>query len=630
MIRRLSLSILVCLFLLAARQRAVQHPLATALDVPPRDVFSFAQPSEIVVRHVSLDLSVDFETKRLSGSATLSLYNVTGTRSLVLDTRGLTIHRVVLDDGSDATFTLGIPSQLGQPLTIAVSPTTRTFRIDYTTSDAASALEWVSAEQTFGRQQPFVYSQNEADHARSWIPIQDTPQVRVTYDATLRVPPGMLALMSAENPQSVRSDGVYRFVMDQTVPPYLIALAVGRLEFRALSERTGFYAEPELVEAAAWDVQYLPEMLAAAEKILGPHPWGRHDILLMPPTYIVGGMEHPRLNFINPFSVVTFNGTPPLPSTLLAHELAHSWAGDLTTLATWEDVWLNEGITSYLTQRILEEMYGAERVEHAYFVDRRGYEGFATNPSEPRLTILHRGFVKDETPDQRFDTTAYTKGELFLRTLEDELGRTNLDRFLRRYFDEFAFRWVDDRSFLALLGTMGLADARLRLNEWIYQPGLPSNVSAPTTSRIFERVQASATSFINGKPARDLDTTSWTDVEMELFLQLAAPAVRSRMAEFDGAFSLTARQTPPLWWLLNGIYSRYQPIYPAVERVLMRGGTNTRMFILYNALISSDVDNRRWAAEVFSRLRARYHPNVEQQVEAWLREYGLAGMKIAA
>ncbi|MFZ2490587.1 MAG: M1 family aminopeptidase/hydrolase [Thermoanaerobaculia bacterium] len=629
MTRRLTLSILVFLLLFAGRQRAVQHPVVTPLDIPPVDVFSWSEPSKVVVRHVSLDLTVDFEARRLAGSASLWLHNVIGTRTLVLDTRDLTIHRVVLDDGRDATFTLGIASALGRPLTIAIEPATRSLRIDYTTSSQASGLEWVTAQQTYGRQQPFLYSQNEAHHARSWIPIQDTPQIRVTYDATVRVPPGMLALMSAANPQAVVPDGVYRFAMDQTVPPYLIAVAAGRLEFRALSERTGIYVEPELAAAAVHDVHYLPDMLAAAERLLGPHPWGRHDILLMPPTYIVGGMEHPRLNFINPFSVVTFNAANPLPSTLIAHELAHSWAGDMTTLATWEDVWLNEGITSYLAQRILEEMVGTERVEYAYFLDRSNFENHARNPPSPSVTILHRGYVKDESPDERFDTTQYTKGELFLRTLEDELGRPVFDDFLRSYFAEYAFRWVDDRNFLASLERKGLAHDRLRLQEWIYQPGLPSNVSAPTTSRIYTRVQAEATAFANGRAARLLSTSGWTDVEMELFLNLAASAVRSRMAEVDTTFSLTARETPPLWWLLNGIYSRYSPIYAAVERVLLRGGTNSRMVTLYSALMN-DSEGRQVAARVFATARDRYHPATAKQIEELLRKYGLAEYERAA
>ncbi len=614
---RLLLSLGIVLLLMNARHRAVQHP-SPFTDLP-QDAFSFSEPARITTRHLTLDLTVDFATRRVSGKATLDIQNLTGTRTLILDTSALTISRVTRD-GQPATYSFGTTTDWGTPLRIDIEPTTRRVTIEYSTSNAAGLL-WNTAAQSYGRVQPYLYTQNEPIQARSWIPLQDTPTVRLTYDATIRVPQGLLALMSAgDNPREVEASGVYTFAMEQSIPSYLIALAVGRLAYHPFNERTGVYAEPELLEDAAWELAYLPDMLAAAERILGPHPFPRHDVLLMPPTYIAGGMEHPMLNFINPFSVVTGNRPAVLePRNLMAHELAHSWAGDATTLGSWNDIWLNEGITSYLTLRILEEMGYRELSELGFQIDRLNYQGFASTTQTPEVTTLHR-----TVPDPYgFNITAYTKGSLFLRTLEGHLGRATLDRFLRDYFRSFSFRWVDDRNFVArLAATLGHAPAAtLRLSEWLYGTGLPSNLTAPTSSVMYDRVTARLIAFSGGAAFSTLDPQSWTETELNLFLQGAnQDTLRSRLGEIDAALGLSMRQAPPTAWLTNALAAKYSPADAAVERVLMRGGGNGTMTTVYSALIAV---NRTRAAEIFAIAKDRYHPNVAAVIQKWLEESAL-------
>lgn len=586
----------------------MQHPSPFE---PPPDVFSFSEPAKVRVHHLALDLTVDFARTRLSGTATLDIQNLTGTRTLVLDSDNLTVTRVTRDGGTPASFSIGTANRFGAPLRIDIEPTTRSVTIEYTTSSSAGGLHWNTAAQSYGRLLPYLYTQNEPVEARTWIPIQDTPTVRMTYNATIRVPAGLLALMSAgDNPRAANATGVYTFSMNQTIPAYLIALAVGRLEYHAFDERLGVYAEPELMEHAAWELQYLPAMMAAAERILGPHPFPRHDLVLMPPTYIVGGMEHPMLNFVNPFGAVNMNGpADPSPRNLIAHELAHSWAGDATTLGSWYDVWLNEGITTYLTQRIIEEMGYAERAEHQFYADRVNYESYLLKLRDPAPSALHRAL---EDPGLGFGSTSYTKGGLFMKTLEDLLGRTTLDAFLRDYFRSFSFRWVDDRLFLSrLTATLGRTpDASLRLQEWLYGTGLPSNVTAPAGSAIARRVQARVEAFNAGTPVTSLDPQSWTDLEIDLFLNAANTG--ARMAEIDAALGLSLRVTPPTPWLLLAITRRYAPADAAVERILARGGPNGTTVTLYSVMIPID---RARAQQLFNTWRERYHPNVVTSIQ---------------
>ncbi|HET7437211.1 MAG TPA: M1 family aminopeptidase/hydrolase [Thermoanaerobaculia bacterium] len=624
------LALLVFSFtLIAARQRAVVHPTTPPL-VAPEDVVSFAEPEKVTTRHLALDLTVDFDRKELSGSATLDIENLSSTNKLVLDTRDMTIHSVTVD-GVTAHYTLGSTNVYGAPLTIDVTPASRVVKIDYTSHNTPyqnGGLYWNTAAQSYGRKFPYLYSQNEPDDARNWIPIQDTPSVRMTYDATIHVPQGFLALMSAENPTQTNDTGVYTFHQGNTVPAYLIALAAAHLEFRATGPRTGVYAEPELIDDAAWDLQWMPEMVDAAERIAGPYRWGRYDVLLMPPTYVVGGMEHPRLNFISPFGVVNGNHAEhPLPSPLIAHELAHAWSGDLVTTATWEDIWLNEGITSYLTYRIIEELSGPDRVQYYQYSDNRSFASFAAAAVDPRATLLHRPLVPYELAEYGFNSAAYTKGALFGVTLEKSIGRESFDAFLKDYFSTFAFRWMDSATFLSYLRQRALAgrsdvEAQLQLDRWVYQSGLPENVGAPAHSALYDRVSAEATRFRSGTKIAQLNTTNWTDVEIDLFLSLTSQALLTRMSEVDAFWHLSERKTPPLNWMVASARSGYQPGLAGVERVLLRGGSNSQVLTLYYALMDSTA-GKNLAKSSFLQAHDRYDESVAAQVQSLLDQAGL-------
>lgn len=622
--RRAALALFTLLLLVNARHRSVGHPSGWPLTQLPRDVYTFSNTSEVTTRHIVLDITVDFAARKLHGIATLEIDNFAATNKLVLDTYLLDVSRVTLDGSTPATWSFGTSSSYGRPLNVTIGQNTHTVTIEYTTSPDAFGLNWATAEQSYGRAQPYLYSLNEPVGARSWIPIQDTPAMRTTYEATLRVPRGLIALMSAEdNAQATNDTGVYVVHMGDPIPPYLIALAVGRLEFHAFDDRTGVYAEPELIDDAAWELQYLPKMLATAEQIVGLFPFRRHDVLLMPPTFQAGGMEHPMLNFIAPFNLITGNHPAELqPSPLIAHELAHSWSGDATTLATWDDVWLNEGITSYLTNRILEEMAGPvsgeEMAEFRFFIDRRDYAAYAAQAPAAQTT-LHRTVP---SAGAGFSNTSYVKGELFLKTIEDTLGRPDFDFFLRRYFQVFAFRWVDHENFLDALREFGIRgnaqlEASLRLDEWLYEGGLPSNITAPTTSALQQRVLLRSNRFRSGVPLAQLEPDTWTDLEKDLFVQSTeANYLIAHIAEVDAALGFSTMVTPPLTWLNRAIAAHYQPAMPAVERALLRGGPSGWITSLYNTLVNSGQTS--YARDVFAVARSRYPDAVEAQVASLL------------
>ena len=588
---------------------------AAAAPAAVQDPHSYAKPQEVAVEHLGLDLTVDFPRKQLAGRASLRLRNRTGATQLHLDTRDLDIRRVLLDAGTEARFTLGEPKPfLGRELVVEIAPGTRVVHIDYATSAEAAALQWLEPRQTSGSH-PFLFTQSQAILARTWVPLQDTPSVRMTYEATVRVPPELMAVMSAENPTAKSADGVYHFRMPQAIPSYLLALAVGDLAFRPLGDRAGVYAEPAVVERAAWELADTPKMIAAAEKLYGPYRWGRYDVLVLPPSFPFGGMENPRLTFATPTILA---GDRSLVS-LVAHELAHSWSGNLVTNATWNDFWLNEGFTVYFENRIMEALYGRSYSEMLAALGRgdllETIEELGADSPDTRLKLD----LTDRDPDDGVNDVAYEKGYLLLRRIEEVVGRKAFDKFLRSYFERHAFRSMDTESFLALLDRELLAkhpELKAEVRQWVYEPGLPATAPQPK-SDAFAKVEAQVQAFATGTPAADLATQGWSTHEWLHFLRtLPDPLPAERMADLDQTFKLSDSGNSEVLaaWLEKVIASSYAPAYPALERFLTGMGRRKFLQPLYTALAKTPA-GAELALRIYEKARPGYHTVSRQTID---------------
>ncbi|HEV8578882.1 MAG TPA: M1 family metallopeptidase [Thermoanaerobaculia bacterium] len=618
------------LILLAACAGAPQPVVSTKKSPPPaapavqvvketeQDPHSFARPDEVAVEHLVLDLAVDFNQRRLTGRASLRLDNKPGADRLVLDTRDLEIRRVTLDDGKAvARFQLGDEVKiLGRPLAIEIPPGTTWVNVDYATKPEAGALQWLTPEQA-GSPSPFLYTQSQSILARTWVPCQDTPGVRMTYEATIRAPRGLMAVMSAENPTQQSADGVYRFRMPHRIPSYLLALAVGDLEFRPLSAASGVYALPGVAERAAWELADTPKMIAAAEKLYGPYKWGRYDLLVLPASYPFGGMENPRLTFATPTILA---GDRSLVS-LVAHELAHSWSGNLVTNATWNDFWLNEGFTTYFEGRIMEAVYGRPYADMLAVLGRQDLEDelkeLGRGSPDSRLHLDLAGRDPDDVPT----AAAYEKGALFLRMLEQAVGREKFDRFLRTYFDTFAFQSMDAARFVQYLKQQLLAGdeaiaQQLQINAWIYDPGLPANAPQPR-SEAFVAVDQAVGAFAAGTPAAQLATAGWTTHHWLHFIRnLPAKLDPQRMADLDAAFRFSESGNSEILsaWLMKVVDSQYEPAYPALEGFLTTVGRRKFLKPLYTEMAKTPA-GAEMALRIYEKARPGYHSISQSTVD---------------
>lgn len=616
--RRFTILLFALLFAVPAfaqRRHAAPIPPPYVADVPPPDVFSGANPTEVITTHVDLDLTVDFDHNQVRGTAAETIRNLTGGTKFVVDTRDMAINSVTID-GAATTWSRPLDTTMGQPLTIVIRPDTHVVRIDYasTTDPKSNALNWLLPPATDGDVAPFLYTFGEPTRTRDWIPIQDTPQVRVTYDAHIRVPKGLLAVMSCgNNPQTASADGNYSFSMKQPIPPYLIALAVGRMQFHALSDRTGFYAEPENVAGATEDLQYVPAMLDAAERLLGPYPFDRYDIVLMPPAFHAGGMENPNANFINVLSASPGNhDVPPEPSTTVSHELSHAWVGDLVTCATWSDTWLNEGFATYYQARILDEMNAPGRAELDFYFDRGSYQSYVAAVSRfPELTKMHREFKVDDRPST-FNTASYQKGAIFLKMLEDSIGRPAFDAFMHDWLTRYRFHWADDRAFIELLGEHVPSLDALHVDEWIYGTGFPANITAPTTAALWTWASDKAAAYASGQSIESLGIASWTPTERNLFLWQTSSAITTHMAEFDAAYHFSTSRTASSYWWIAVSTTLYAPALPAFDRFLMRGGGN--VLGAYQELVKTTA-GFQYALNIYKKARPQYDWGTQSNVD---------------
>jgi len=613
--RLLAIALLVAAPVLAQRRHAALPP--PPYEAPlPEDVLSAADITQVRTTHLALDLTVDFDKYQVRGSATETIENLTGATKFVVDTRDLDILGVTID-GAPAKFSIGPYYAVGQPLTIDIKPAkTQAVRINYASKSnpRSNALNWLAPLATDGDVAPFLYTLGEPDQTREWIPIQDTPAVRMTYEATIRVPRGLLAVMSAKNPTETSFDGAYSFSMTQPIPPYLIALAVGRMEFHALDERTGFYAEPQNVDAAISDLQYLPEMVDAAERVLGPYPFDRYDIVLMPPNFHAGGMENPNANFINILNASPGNHETNL-STVVSHELAHSWTGDLVTCATWNDTWLNEGFASYYQARIVDEMNNVERAELEYYFARTSYENYAAATARtPDASMLHRTLKRGDT-SAPFNTASYSKGSLFLKMLEDSIGRPAFDALIREWLRRYSFHWADDRAFVDLLRErLGPLDS-LHVDEWIYGTGMPPNVSVSPTAAMWTHASVVASSFAGGASLASLGASTWTPMERDLFLWTAFNSLPAHMAEVNETLQMSSMNTASINWWAAMADTRYAPALPSFERFLMRGGGN--VLSVYQRLAATN-EGKKYALEIYKKARPHYDWGTQSIVDGIL------------
>lgn len=633
-------------FLWSCKSEKVPKTTVTeAIDVTVLDPHSYANFGEIQTKHLSLEMEINFKNKTIYGVARHEVIN-RNARKAIFDINGPLIQKVTTGPKGkevEVDFVIGKmdkDSILGQPLVVTVTPQTTLINIYYQTTTRSAALEWVNSNAN-----PFLYSQGQAILTRTWIPVQDAPANRITYDAQLHVPKGLLALMSASNPTKINPEGTYKFTMDQPIPSYLIALTVGNLVYHPYNSRCGVYAQPEILESAKQEFSELPVMMQTAEQLFGPYAWGKYDIIVQHPSFPFGGMENPRLSFINPTVIA---GDKSLVS-VVAHELAHSWSGNLVTNETWNDFWLNEGFTVYFEHRIMEAMHGQEYSRMLSEIEfnelQQELKSISTSkyPKDAALCLD----LKNRNPDDGMTSVAYVKGAYFLKTLERAVGRKKMDNFLTLYFKEFRFKTINSSKFISFLNAQLLTPNQIKFDAkpWIYQEGLPKNCVNEVSTRL-SNIRKLAEQTNGGKdifaPERKfkwvirggkkkirrkkyfterLNPKEISSQEWVMFLRnLSSTLSDQQLAQLDHSAQFSrANSEIEFEWLMLNLRCENWKIATELERFLGRFGRRKYILPLFEAMIKTP-NGKTWALRVFEKTKENYHAVTRNSVMARLNE----------
>ena len=602
-----------------------------------KDPHSFARPDEAVVKHLDLNLTVDFDKKILSGTATCDIEVKDNVNQIILDTNGLNIKNVTID-GKPAQFKVGEEVKfIGRPLTINCKSGNSKLSIEYSTTPGAAALQWLTPEQTAGKKFPFLFTQSQAILARTWVPCQDGPGMRFTYSATVKVPHGLMAVMSAENPVKASENGIYHYNMPQPIPAYLLALAVGDFVFHPFDKRTGVYAEPATIDKAVYEFADLPKMVDAAEKLYGPYAWGQYDLIVLPPSFPFGGMENPRITFATPTILA---GDRSLTS-LVAHELAHSWSGNLVTNATWNDFWMNEGFTVYFENRIMEALYGKDFDDMQKILGQEDLRETIAGIGEASIDTHLKLQLDGRDPDDGMTEVAYEKGNNLLLLIEQTIGREKLDVFLKSYFQRHKFHSITTEQFLYEYKNELVHDhsddaKKIEIEKWIYGPGIPSNMVKIESAK-FNHADKQVSAYKNGAAATALDTKSFTAFEWIRFLRAGLPNPSQggaskpiwgtdKLTELDKAFHFTESGNSEILFVwLQLVITAAPPlegwgrlVYASLENFLVNVGRRKFVKPLFQQLAKTP-EGKEMAKKIYAKARPNYHSITQGTVDEILK-----------
>jgi len=611
------LSIFIAIFSCQKKETVVTNTTVSSKKV--KDAHSFSKPGEAVAKHLDLDIKVDFETQTISGKASWQIENISKGNEIIFDENTLNITKVTLgDEEKETKFELGDDVEFhGKPLRISIEPNTTKVNIYYSTTKDAVALQWLTPQQTADKTKPFLFSQGESIWSRTWLPCQDSPGIRFTYTAKVTVPKDLMAVMSAVNPQQKNETGVYTFKQEKPIPSYLMAIAVGDIGFKAIDGRTGVYAEHSLLDKAAWEFAELGNMVNAAEKLYGPYRWGRYDVLVLPPSFPYGGMENPNLTFLTPGVIA---GDRSLTS-LLAHELGHSWSGNLVTNATWDDIWLNEGFTTYVEHRIGEVIFGEKEAKMQDVISRKLLQDNMTDYGANNPATKLKVDLAEKNPDNGLSDIPYEKGYAFLQTIENAVGREKFDVFLKNYFDAHAFQSITTEDFVKyfnenlIKGDQALTN-KIKLDEWVYKADIPSNITVPV-SEDFNTIDSIQKTW-RKTGVKGLSQKIKSTNEKQHFIDyLPKDITPKEMAAIDAEFNFTKGGNFVIkrQWFVIAIRQNYTPAFPAIEQFMIATSRTGSLQTLFKEMVKTPA-GKVWAKRIFEKAKPGYHLTTVQDLQS--------------
>ncbi|OAL03456.1 leukotriene A-4 hydrolase [Phaeosphaeriaceae sp. SRC1lsM3a] len=609
----------------------------------PRDPNTLSNYHNYVTRHTSVDFEIDFEKKRLVGSVVLKLESLVDEKvDVVLDSSFLDVSEAKVD-GQKAEFKIGDRvDAYGSPLTVTLPkaiPKGKTVEIEFAvaTTDKCTALQWMTPAQTSNKKHPYMFSQCQAIHSRSVFPCQDTPDVKSTFSFALRSPLPVLASglpTGATDYQPPKKDGEsgtlkYTFEQPVAITSYLFAVASGDVACAAIGPRSTVWSGPEELLDCQRELEgEIEPFMKAVESIVKPtYQWTQYNVLILPPSFPYGGMENPVWTYATP-SIISGDKQN---IDVIAHELSHSWSGNLVSAASWEHFWLNEGWTTYLERRIQAAIHGEE---HRHFSAIIGWkaleesiERYGKDHEYTKLVID----LKGQDPDDAFSSIPYEKGFHALYQFELLLGKDKWDTFIPHYFETFKFKSIDSYDFKSCLIDFFAKDSeankKLAEFDWdklFYAPGYPPKPEFDQTMvkscyELADKWEKLTTknSSSDFKP-HSSDVSGWVSNQSVVFLERIqgfADKLTSEQIHLLGhTYGYVDTQNIEVLsrYLSAGLMAKAKETYQPSADLVGRIGRMKFVRPMYRLLALADRD---LAVKTFEKNRDFYHPICRQMVE---------------
>jgi aminopeptidase N len=408
------------------------------------------------VDHYVLELTWDLTRQHLEGTTTIRAVAIEALASFSLDLIGLDVTAVDVDDG---------PARWERPddHELVVTPArtlpaeatfTTVVRYDGTPAPIAGPTPLEPGFMTDGRE---VYVASEPNGAATFFPSNDHPTDKATYEIRVTVPDDLDVAANGLLRETIPGAGVgtetWVFEAPDPMATYLVQVVVGNLRFEQLMGPAGLPIR-NVYDADAGDgvrAAFEPqgEMIDFFDDLFGPFPFATYGAVVL----------DEDLGFALETQTLSLFGSGVAGEPVVAHELAHQWFGDHVSVASWADIWLNEGFATY-AQWLWSEHRGAGTVDEMALASART-PGLDVPPADPG-------------PDQLFHTTVYLRGALTLHVLRHELGDDAFFEVLRTWVDRYGGASATSADFEALAGEVGGRDLHPLFDAWLRAPSLPA------------------------------------------------------------------------------------------------------------------------------------------------------------
>ncbi|OBZ87576.1 Leukotriene A-4 hydrolase [Choanephora cucurbitarum] len=602
------------------------------------DPSSLSNLSEVTTQHVHFNWNISFTEKKISGHVLLDLITlVPNVSKVVLDTSYLELKSVSLE-GKTLEYTvaerhlsLGSALTVTLPETLEKAGTKIQLKVDYATTDKCTAIQYLEPEQTVGKKHPYLFSQCQAIHCRAMSPIQDSPSIKLTYSASVVSPlPVVMSALLTSVDDNGNGTKTYQFKQGTTIPSYLIAIGAGNLVGREIGPRSTVWCEPEVIDQAAWEFDDTEKFIATGESLLTPYEWGRYDLLVLPPSFPYGGMENPCLTFVTP----TLLAGDKSAVDVIAHEIAHSWMGNLVTTSNWEHFWLNEGWTVFIERKIAARLHGEPERQFSSIIGWKALkESVELFGSDSPATVLKPDLSSGIDPDDYFSSIPYEKGFNLLYHIEKTVGGPAIfEPYMKAHVERFASKSITTEQWLAHLHEYMEANHGKEMLEklktidfdlWINSTGMPP-VDPNFDTSLADACYSLASRWDQARDSSDLsqfsseDVKNFSSTQKIVFLERLTdcePLPHHLLSKMDELYEMSPIRNADVRfrWEQLCVMSSYENIYPSVVDFITQQGRMKFVRPLYRYLYNAK-NGATLAQETFLKHKNFYHPIAAQLI----------------